>query len=96
LEHSDTYLAYVQRLDIVNVDPATGMHIVKRAQRSNGTRIGDVVPLDKIVSPAHLIPRLGRSANPRFTLETSNEYSTDFFLNKFWNKEFFFSIDGPE
>lgn len=96
LELSNTYFAYVQRLDIVAVDPAAGMHIVKRAQRSNGARIGDVIPLNKIVSPAHLIPRFGPHADPRLTLATSNEFSTDFFLNKFWNKEFFFSIDGPE
>jgi hypothetical protein len=96
LEYSNTYLAYVQHLDIVNVDPTSNMHIVKRAQRSNGARIGDVIPLNKIVSPAHLIPHFGQSANPRFTLQTSNEHSMDFFLNKFWNKEFFFSVDGPE
>ena len=96
LELSNTYFAYVQRLDIVAVDPAAGMHIVKRAQHSNGARIGDVIPLNKIVSPAHLIPRFGPHADPRLTLATSNEFSTDFFLNKFWNKEFFFSIDGPE
>jgi hypothetical protein len=96
LEYSETYLAYVQRLDIVTVDLATGMHVMRRAQCSNGARIGDVIPLNKIVSPAHLIPRFGRSADTRLALETSNEYSTDFFLNKFWNTEFFFSIDGPD
>jgi hypothetical protein len=96
LEHSETYLAYVQRLDIVTIDQAAGMHVVKPAQRSNGARIGDVIPLNKIVSPAHLIPRFRQTADPRLTLETSNNYSADFFLNKFWNTEFFFSIDGPE
>ncbi|KAG2139146.1 uncharacterized protein EDB93DRAFT_1253071 [Suillus bovinus] len=96
LEHSGTYLAYVEHLNVVTMDPAAGMHVLQHAQRSNGTRIGDVIPLSQIVSTAHLIPRFGQSVNPRFARETSNEYSDDFFLNKLWNTEFFFSINGTE
>ncbi|KAG0697885.1 hypothetical protein DFH29DRAFT_878419 [Suillus ampliporus] len=35
LEHSGTYLAYVECLDVVIMDPAAGMHVLKCAQRLN-------------------------------------------------------------
>ncbi|KAG2032818.1 hypothetical protein BDR03DRAFT_1014865 [Suillus americanus] len=64
LEHSGTYLAYVECLNVVTMDPAAGMHVLWHAQHSNGTHIGDVIPLSQIVSPAHLIPHFGQSVNP--------------------------------
>ncbi|KAH7918561.1 hypothetical protein BV22DRAFT_1024408 [Leucogyrophana mollusca] len=95
LRHSDTYLAYVERLNVASVDPATRMHILKRALRSNGERTGEVIPLTQIRSPAHLIPRFGRAANSHMTLQTSEEYSTEFFLNRYWDKEIFHALYKP-
>jgi len=67
------------------------MYILKRAQWSNEaqTRIGDVVPLECVQLPIRLTPRFGCAADPRLTAETSLEYSTEFFLNKYSNKDVF-------
>ena len=68
------------------------MHVLKRAIRNNGTRAGEVIPLRYIRSPAHVIPRFGKEANSRLTAHTSYELSNEFWLNKYWNKEFFYAL----
>jgi len=75
-----------------STDGAAGMHILKRAIRRDGGRVGYVIPLHHICSPAHLIPRFGREANPRLTRHTSYELSNEFWLNKYWNKQFFYTL----
>lgn len=72
-------------------DPVTGMYVLKRAIRSDPlqSRLGDVVPLDRVVLPVQLVPRFGQAADPRLTAETSLEYSTECFLNKYFNKVVF-------
>ncbi|KAH7905390.1 hypothetical protein BJ138DRAFT_1138293 [Hygrophoropsis aurantiaca] len=91
-EYSNFYFAYVERLNVSSIDAVTGMHVLQRALRTNGDRVGDVIPLSQIRSPAHLIPRFGQKANIQLTKETSNQYSTSFFLNKYWNKEIFYAL----
>ncbi|KAH7906142.1 hypothetical protein BJ138DRAFT_1016684 [Hygrophoropsis aurantiaca] len=92
--HSDIFLAYIQRFDLVSpaVDPHTGMHWLRRAVRRNGDRIGDIIPLSQIRSPAPLIPHFGKKANSRLNSRTCYEVLTDFWLNKFWNKEFYYAM----
>ena len=98
LLRSDIFLAYVQRLNATippssnTVDSAVGMHLLKRAIRNNGARVGEVIPLCYIRSPAHVIPRFGKEANLRLTIHTSYELSNEFWLNKYWNKEFFYAL----
>lgn len=73
------FLAYVQRFHVSpDTDPASGLHSLKRETRRDGSRIGDVIPLAHIRSPAHIIPRFGRTANERLTPDTSSELSTLF------------------
>lgn len=60
--------------------------------RRDGSRIGDVIPLTHICSPTHLIPIFGKAANTPLNSYTSYELSTDFWLNKYWNKQFFYSL----
>ena len=91
LLYSDIFLAYVQRLN-ATVDNAAGMYALKRAIRNNGTRVGEVIPLHYIRSPAHAIPHFGKEANPWLTLHTSYELSNEFWLNKYWSKEFFYVL----
>lgn len=67
------------------------MHILRRVIR-NGIRVGDIIPLNHIRSPAHLIPRFGKEANPRLTRHTCYELSNEFWLNRYWNKEFFYAL----
>jgi len=99
LLRSDTFLTYVQCFNTISPPPlcdstdgAAGMHILKRAIRRDGGRVGYVIPLHHICSPAHLIPRFGREANPRLTRHTSYELSNEFWLNKYWNKQFFYTL----
>jgi len=99
--HSDYFLAYVHRLNVVpqrgtpnHVHPGTGMHLLRRAVRSDGSRIGDVIPISQVRSPAHLIPNFGKEAHPRLTRENSYDVSSEFWLNKYWSKEFYFALSS--
>ena len=98
------FLAYVQRFDIVNQmdpetkmrgpipEPASGMYQLKRARRSDRSIMGDIVPLDRLRARIDLAPRFGKVADRRLTKETSLDYSDDFWLSKWFNKELFFAL----
>ena len=94
---SDIFLAYVQHLDATipslsnTNDSAAGMHVLKRAIWNNA-RVGEVIPLHHICSPAHVIPRFGKEANPWLTVHTSYKLSNEFWLNEYWNKEMFYTL----
>jgi hypothetical protein len=68
------------------------MHHLKRVVRANGECVGEVILLALIRSPAHLIPQFSAEANPRLTKSSSYELSTDFWLNKYWSKEFYYAL----
>ncbi|KAI6010124.1 hypothetical protein EDC04DRAFT_2581204 [Pisolithus marmoratus] len=95
---SDLFLTYVQHFNIVpqsnpsNVNPATSMHLLRRAVRNNGQQVGEVIPLTLICSPAHLVPNFGRGAHPCLTCLSSYEFSNKFWLNKYWAKEFYYVL----
>ena len=70
----------------------TGMCLLKRSVRANGDRIGEVIPLTFIRSPSHLIPNFGAEAHSRLNKLSSHELSTEFWLNKYWSKEFYYVL----
>ena len=74
------------------MDPVTGMYVVKRSSRSNGDRIGDIVPLSQTRIAAPLVPRYGLQADPKLTSRNSLEFSTEFYLNSFFDKELYYFI----
>ena len=101
----NVYLIYAEQFDIIPQlthltstscarcpDPVTGMYVVKRATRSNSTRMGDVVPLSQIQSAVPLIPRYGSRAHLKLTSHNSMEFSTEFFLNKFFDKDLYYMM----
>lgn len=98
--HSDRFLVYAQRFDIVPqgnnaVERTTGLYVLKRAtRRISGTAstLGDVFPLDQLRSYAHVVPRFGLVADNRLTSSNCIEYSESFFLNKYFDKDFFYAI----
>ena len=97
--NADYLLTYIQRFDIVSqresmsdVYPGTGMQLLRWVTESNGTRIGDIVPVSHIQSAAHLIPSFGKEAHPCLSRQNVYELSTDFWLNKFWLKEFYYAL----
>lgn len=63
------------------------MYILKRATRSDGSRLGDIVEVQNIRTPVELIPRFGEKADPRLTPYNSLEFSKEVRLNKYSEKE---------
>ncbi|KAJ7036721.1 hypothetical protein C8F04DRAFT_1336137, partial [Mycena alexandri] len=97
------FLAYVQRFDIVPQmngsgergifpEQATGMYLLKRARRVDGSIMGDIVPLDRLRVPVELTPRFGKVAERRYSTETSLDFCEEFWLCKWFNKELFFAL----
>ena len=66
--------------------------MLRRATKSNGSQIGDVVPVSHIHSTAHLIPNFSKEAHPHLTRQSSYELTSDFWLNKYWSKEFYYAL----
>jgi len=90
---TDTFLAYVQCFNVTSApDTASGLHGLMHAIRTNGMRIGDIIPLSHIHSPAHVIPCFGRAANACLNSHTSYELSLEFWLNKYWTKQFYYCL----
>lgn len=102
---TDRFLCYVQRYDIVpqpNPDlptsrgpfpeHLTGCYLLKRGKRASGDVIGDIVPLDQVRALADVAPRLGARANRRFSKENGLHFATEFWLNKYFDKEIFYAL----
>jgi hypothetical protein len=68
------------------------MYLLKRARRSDRAIMGDVVPLDQIRALIDLVPRFGAEADKRLTRGTTLEYSSEFWLNKYFDKELFYAL----
>ena len=97
----DRFLAYVERFDIVpqsgSVNTAnhfTGMYVLRRALRSDGSRQGHIVPIKFFRTAIMLVPRHGPRADGRFSRENSMECASEFWLNHYFNKELFFSLQS--
>ncbi len=101
---TNQFLAYVQRFDVVHQtdpdsgvrglfrDPATTMYQLKRARRTNGSPMGDVVLLERLRAIVDLGPRLGKKANKKLTYQTILDYCNDLHLNHFYTKELFWGL----
>ncbi|KIM51909.1 hypothetical protein SCLCIDRAFT_142311, partial [Scleroderma citrinum Foug A] len=99
LPRSDVFLAYIQHSNkhfhissSTGVSPVTGMHMLRWAVKVSGQRVGEVIPLDHICSPAHLVPNFGSEAHSRLTNLSAYELTNEFHLNKYWLKEFYYAL----
>ena len=98
LLRSDTFFAYVQHFHATTplpsntTDNAAGMHVLKCVITSDGMRVGKIIPLHYICSPAHVILHFGKEANPHLARHTCYELSRKFWLNKYWSKEFYYAL----
>ena len=93
----DRFLCYVQHFDIVpqagtQRDPATQLHVLRRALHSGGQRLGDIIPVSQIRAYANLIPCFGQRADAWLTAFNSFEHSWEFFLNKYFDKNSYFPL----
>jgi hypothetical protein len=99
------FLAYVRRYDVIQQrnptdaaqhgiypEPNTGLYLLKRAKRASGEEAGDIIPLDQLRSFVDIAPRFGEKADSRFTNSSSLTYATEFWLNKYFNKELFYIL----
>jgi hypothetical protein len=105
---TSSFLAYVQRFDMVpqarstgsntgrGIAPeaSTGMYVLKRSIRADGSRMGDIIPLSHIRTGVDLVPRFMGAADRRLTKENSIEYSNEFLLNHFYDKQLYYSLLG--
>ncbi|KAJ6461670.1 hypothetical protein C8R45DRAFT_841979 [Mycena sanguinolenta] len=101
---TEGFLAYVQRFDIVPQqnpvtkqygsfpEPASGMYALKRARRADNSPRGDIIPLDRLRCPAELTPQFGKKADAHLKKETSLDHWDNFWLSKWFNKEFFYAL----
>ena len=53
-----------------------------------------MIPITQVRSPAHLIPNFGNEAHSRLTQDNSYNVSSEFWLNKYWSKEFYFVLSS--
>ncbi|KIK10645.1 hypothetical protein PISMIDRAFT_20206 [Pisolithus microcarpus 441] len=90
---ANRFLVYVWRFDVVNVEPSMHLHVLKRAVRASGSYFGDVFPLDQISSFAHVVPRFGETADKRLTYMNSFHASQSFYLNRYFDKDFFYTTN---
>ena len=73
-------------------DPATQLHVLKRALRLGGQQLGDIIPVSQIRAYANLILCFGQHADARLTAFNSFEHSWEFFLNKYFDKNSYFPL----
>ena len=62
--------------------------------RGNGQCIGEVIPLVCICSPAHLVPNFSHEAHSHLMSLSSYELSNEFWLNKYWLKDFYYTLSS--
>jgi hypothetical protein len=70
----------------------TSLFLLKRAFRANGEIAGDIIPLNQLRSLVDIAPRFGEKADSRLTNTNSLAFATEFWLNKYFNKELFYTL----
>lgn len=105
---TESFLTYVQWFDIVlqinhklsgsttqkglYPDPASSMFMMKCAQHQDHSIIGDVIPLAQLQALVKLNPIFGEAADHRLSKESSLEYSMHFWLDKYFDKVYAFTL----
>ena len=75
-------------------DSTTGLYLLKRAVRSSGEVLRDIVPLDQLRLLVDVAPRFGEEAGPGLTNANSVVFAKEFWLNKYFNKELFYILSS--
>ncbi|KAI6015469.1 hypothetical protein PISMIDRAFT_111816, partial [Pisolithus microcarpus 441] len=93
---SNHFLMYAQHFNIVpqgnsSVEQMTGLHVLKRVTCASGSELGEVFPLDQLRSYAHIVPHFSLKADNRLTSDNCIHLSQSFFLNRYFDKDFFYA-----
>lgn len=103
------FLTYARRYDIVPQanpgisgllrkdiypEPDSSLFLLRRAMRTSGVPIGDIMPLQQIRALADLIPNFGTEANCRLTYTNSFHYCSEYWLNKYFDKELYLALSA--
>ena len=73
-------------------ETSTSLYLLKRARRTDGSGVGDVILADQICALAALIPQFGDQADQRLTSMNCLAYSPEFWLDKYFEKELFYTL----
>ena len=73
-------------------EASSSLHVLKRAKRMDSSIIGDVIPLHQLRALIDLVPRFHETAPRSLTYKNSSNYSSEFFLNKYFVKELFWAL----
>jgi hypothetical protein len=65
---------------------------MKQARRSDGSIMGDVIPMGQVRALVNLVPPFGEVAEKRLTKETILEYGSEFRLNTYFDKELLYAL----
>ncbi|KIK17531.1 hypothetical protein PISMIDRAFT_111211 [Pisolithus microcarpus 441] len=90
---ANCFLVYVRWLDIINMELAMHLPMLKRAVRTSGSYFGNIFPLDQISSFAHVVPWFGKTADKRLTYMNACHASQSFYLNRYFDKDFFYATN---
>jgi hypothetical protein len=54
--------------------------------------MGDIVPLAQLRTLVDLVPHFGKQVNRQLAKEAVLEYTSEFWLNKYFEKELFYAL----
>ena len=73
-------------------EPNSSLYVLKRAKRTNLSLMGNVIPLDQIRALIDLTPCFGDVAKRTLTFQNSTIYNSEYFVNKYFDKELFWAL----
>lgn len=100
----DTFLTYVQRYDIVPQyrsngciagpipNPVTGMYLLRRSNRLDGSRQGGITQVRNIQAVLSLVPCFKKEIDLRLNRNNCMDYFSEFWLNDYFDKEIFWVL----
>ncbi|KAI9458070.1 hypothetical protein HD554DRAFT_2029733, partial [Boletus coccyginus] len=89
---SNAHFVVVDGIRVTAPAPDLEMFLVRRRLRSNGQRLGDIIPFDDVRQVIQLIPKFGSAVPPNMTCDNSLELGGEFYVNSFADKETFHAI----
>ncbi|KAI0244974.1 hypothetical protein BJV78DRAFT_1142961, partial [Lactifluus subvellereus] len=71
---------------------ASSMFVLQQVRHPNQNIAVEIIPLKQVRALVELVPVFGEAADRRLTKETSLEYSRQFWLDKYFDKELYYAL----